>query len=170
MADATDLHALAVSFLDVCVDALDTLLALGLAGAPTRRFVSPGLPALDCCDQLAVHVEAVRESDTTPAGALTTGRRLTLGRVSEATLVATITRCVPSDHSPSAVLLDAAAAQTNADAWVLWNGVVHAVRGGHFLTGCSSVTFDGATAMVPSGGCGGWTFRITPVLEGYRGD
>lgn len=45
MATVDDLHTVALAFLDAATTALD----LTPAGAPGRRYVSPGEPALDCC-------------------------------------------------------------------------------------------------------------------------
>src|SRR3990170_4644070 len=103
-----DLHVLATDFLAACVEALDTIptFAPGLGGAPARSFVSPGLPAFDCCDQLAIHVTGVTDSGTSPSNL--TGRSAYTMKVNVVGLVATATRCIP-------VISDSGAIPSEAD-------------------------------------------------------
>src|SRR5512147_230876 len=96
-----DLHALAEDLLSVVVEALDTIPTYdaALAGAPERAFVSPGVPVFDwvepnfdgvgCCDQVAVHVEAITDAPTSPGG-LATGQKK--AKINHVTLIATVTR------------------------------------------------------------------------------
>lgn len=161
-----DLYALAEELLEASIDALDTipLIASGLGGSPARSFVSPGIPALDCCDQLAVHVQGVSEipvgsSQTHKAGA----------RHNVVTLVVTITRCHSLDVVPPPVAtLQATAAQMDADGWALWNELWNQMRSGDLLTLCDEVFWDGLRALTPSGGCGGWVLTLRAAYEGYE--
>jgi hypothetical protein len=164
-----DLHVLAGDFLDACIDALDTIptYAPGLAGAPERTFISPGRPVLDCCDQLAVHVEALTEMNATGSGQKARhGARTNL-----VTLIATSTRCIPTGTAsapPSPTELTDAAEQLDADAWALWNHVWNMIRADQLFMLCGEVFWDGLRALAPSGGCAGWVLQLRVQEEGYE--
>jgi hypothetical protein len=172
--DPRDLQALCVELLDAAVDSLDTLPDFdpGLEGAPDRRFVSPGQPALDCCSQLTVHSASVGEANTTP-GNLNVGKRNRSARINHIGLVVTITRCIQGlkeagMEATAPEDLEATAVQTNADAWVLWNHLWNMWRSGELFTLCGEVFFDGMRALPTSGGCVGWTMTFRVALEGYE--
>lgn len=173
------LHQFALEFLAECVEALDSIPILvpgqGLIGAPERRFVSPGLPVWDCCEQLAVHAAPMNEADTTPSG-LDAGRRSArFARINHPSFIATITRCVPTAEMsssgsvklPGTVDLTMAARQINADGWALWNRLFNAVYAGRLLTLCDEVFWDAIIPVVPAGGCAGWTVTMRASLPGY---
>lgn len=179
MSSPDALHAFALEFLGECVDILNTIPTLvpgqGLLGAPERYFVSPGLPAWDCCEQLAVHAAPMAEADTTPSG-LDAGRRSArFARINHPSFVATITRCVPTGELtaggtvklPESVDLTMAARQINADGWALWNGLFNRVYAGRLLTLCDEVFWDAIIPVVPAGGCAGWTVTMRASLGGY---
>lgn len=167
-----DLNALCAAFLAACEDALNTISDPGLTGAPARSYVSPGLPALDCCDQLTVDARSVLEDIRSPAGAGSGQRARYSARKNQVALVATVTRCVPviqdTKNPPSVAEMEAAAAQINADGWALWNVLWNLVRSGDLFTLCgdSSPTLR---QLAPSGGCAGWTLQMVVELEGYEG-
>jgi hypothetical protein len=175
MAGPGDLHAFAVAYLDACVEALDTIPNFpetsALLGAPDRRFVSPGIPVWDCCEQLAVHVPLMNEADTTPGG-LDAGKRTNRGYVNSITFLATITRCIPTmddnGNPPTAAALEAKAAQIDADGWALWNHLHNLKASAQLLTLCDEMFFDGILAAVPSGGCAGWTVTVRAAIGGYE--
>jgi hypothetical protein len=161
-----DLDALAHELLDAAVEALDTIpiLAPGLGGSPERSFVSPGLPALDCCDQLTVHVAAVNEHPSGQSNTHKSGARKNL-----VTLVIHATRCHDIETVPPLPeTLEATAEQMNADGWALWNHFWKLMRSGDLLTLCDEVIWDGLRALTPSGGCGGWTLTIRGAYQGYE--
>lgn len=175
-----DLHALAEDLLAVVVEALETIPTYNaeLAGAPERAFVSPGVPVFDwvepafdgvgCCDQVAVHVEAITDAPTSPSG-LPEGQKK--AKINHVTLIATITRCVPASlnfQPPAVADLEDAAAQINADGWALWNHIFNLILAKEFLTACTERFFDGMRAIRPSGGCGGWTLTFRAQLDGYE--
>lgn len=173
---AADLQALAVDLLDVAVDALDSIPAFdpGLAGAPDRRYVSPGTPSFDfsgvtnfCegCEQLTVHIPGVLEF---PQG-LDTHKQD--ARKNLVIFTVTATRCIPVIHNggfPTPTEITAAAAQTNADGWALWNHIWNAIRSGELFSICGPVFWDGLRAINPSGGCGGYTLTLRAEVEGYE--
>lgn len=163
---ASDMHALAVAVRE----AAEEILATTVAGTPERSFVCHGLPALDCCDQLAVNVGAIGEAATAPLTALGAGQRhRSPGRVNLTTLIVTISRCYPSVSDdgvpPSAADQEAAAEALNEDGWALWNGLFR--QGGDLFAACDSVFFDGLVPLPPQGGCAGWVFQIRFELAGY---
>lgn len=167
-----DLHDLAMEYLDACVESLDTIptFAPELGGAPERRFISPGQPALDCCDQLTVHVAGAVDAPTSPGG-LTAGRKAAYGKVNLVLMVATLTRCVPVIEQkkwPTPAAMEAAAAQINADGWALWNHTFNMVASGQLFGICQEVYWDTLNSITPSGGCGGWTLGVRVRLDGYQ--
>lgn len=171
-----DLHALAELILESAAEALDTIPGFdaGLEGAQPRQFVSPGQPVLDCCGQLAVYVTGVGFGDTSPGG-LASGKRHLHGAINHPTFQIVSSRCIPNGFNettgqynpPLAAVLTAAAAQLDADAWVLHNHLYHLQSSGLLLNLCDEVFFDGITAMLPSGGCAGWIAQIRAYLDGY---
>ena len=164
-----DLDALAHDLLDAAVEALDTIPTFepGLAGAPARSFVSPGVPAFDCCDQLTVDVRPITENPLSPSGPGSGQRARFQARHNEVVLVITITRCVPTGPEPLTTDLEDAAAQTNADAWALWNDLWNQVRSGDLFRLCSD-SRPALRPVQPSGGCAGWTMAYQVELEGYE--
>jgi hypothetical protein len=166
--DPTDLYALAQEYLDACVIALDTISAPGLGGAPERRYVAPGVPALDCCPQLTVDVRAVQEDPRSPSGP-GSGQRARYGaRKNNVFMVATIVRCYPTDPIPPNVNeMELAAEQVNADGWALWNEVWNMIRSGELFTLCDDSSPE-LRQLTPSGGCAGWTLSMRVELEGYE--
>ena len=170
--DPQDLYTVAQEYLAACVEALDTIptFSPGLGGVPERSFVSPGLPAFDCCDQLAVHVSGVTDSPTSMS--ISTGRSASTMKTNLVGLVATATRCIPvvSDNGaiPSVTDMEAAAEQINADGWALWNHIYNMIRADLLFTLCGEVFWDGLRSINPQGGCGGYTLSLRVELQGYE--
>jgi hypothetical protein len=176
MADPGDLHVLANAILAAAVDALNSVNAFDatLLGAQDRRFVSPGLPVLDCCDQLTVHIPLINQADTTPSG-LAAGKRHLTGTINHVTMMVTSTRCIPVGTTsaagqftpPTATELAEAARQLDADAWALWNHLYAMQASDQLLNLCDEVFFDGISTLPPSGGCAGWVAQVRAYLGGY---
>jgi len=170
-----DLHALAEELLAAAIESLDTIptFAPALGGAPERSFISPGIPVFDCCEMLAVNVDAVIESDTSPGG-LASGRRATYSRINLPILTVSIVRCIPTvggsqlDEIPNIEDLQAAAEQIHADGWAIWNHIFNMIRAGDLFALCDEVFWQGMRAIAPSGGCGGWTASWRIQLDGYE--
>ena len=165
----TDLHDLARDLLEACADALDTIPTYDatLEGAPSRQFVAPGPVALDCCDQLAVHVGTLVEGDSQPFQP-----KASIARINRVTLVATASRCVPVPDAqmnpPPVAEQEAAAQQINADKWAIWNHIYNLIRDGLLFDQCCDVIWEGITALTPNGGCGGSSLLITVCFDGYE--
>lgn len=162
---ADDLQILAEDVLAASAAILET------TGNPAliRKFVAHGPPALDCCDQLAVHVAQIGEAPTQAGTVLQPGLRHAFARVNLTALMITVTRCHPVlDESlapPTPAELTDAAATLNADAWALWNGLFRAQD--TLFAACDLVFFDGMTPLVPQGGCAGWVMQVRFELGGY---
>lgn len=190
---ADRLFQLCQTILDYAIEALDTLPlidppidGLVLDGAPTRSFVSPGLPATECCadgrplrgstyvkGQLAVWVESQSEMATSPLsppGAQTIRPGVT-GRVNLPLIVVQILRCVPVgtvSKPPSPDALTLAAAQNQADGFVLWEGLWHAQHQFQaFASLCDGMNVQQAQVIPAEGGCAGWMIPIQPVVQGF---
>ncbi len=170
-----DLNTIADLVLQSCAEALDTVHAddASLLGAPSRQFVSPGAPVLDCCDQLTVHVQLINSGQTSPGG-LAGGKSHRYGLLNHVTMLVTSTRCIPDGFdlmgnysAPDPAELDAAAEQLNADAWALWNHLYNLQSSGLLRSLCDEVFLDGVNALVPSGGCAGWLYQLRFALDGY---
>lgn len=168
-AGPTDLHDLANELLDASIEALDTipLYDATLSGAPSRTFVAPGPVALDCCEQLAVHVGAVSEGGSAPELPAAS-----FARINRVQLAITASRCVPVPDShgnpPPALEQEAAAAQINADKWALWNHLYNMIRNGDLFSRCCDVIWGVVTPLQPNGGCGGSRLSITVCFDGYE--
>jgi hypothetical protein len=161
----TDLQDLAEAVLDAAGDILAT------TGNPeiTRAFVSHGPPALDCCDQLAVHVANIGEAATQAGTVLQPGLRHAFARVNLTALMITVTRCHPvldgDGDPPTAAELNEAAAMLNADAWSLWTQLFRMQD--TLFAACDLVFFDGIIPLPPQGGCAGYVMAIRFELGGY---
>lgn len=165
-----DLDVLAHAVLNTAAEALDTIPAYDatLVGAPARRFVSPGQPVIEvgCCDQLTVYVPLIT--------GVAMEERPQLGMIQHSMFQIQISRCIPSGFDdygnykpPSTTALEGPAAQLHADAWALWNHLYWAQSSGLIRSLCDQVFFDGIQAMLPSGGCAGWTAQLRCQLDGY---
>lgn len=159
-----DLHDLALEFLNACIDALDTIPTFDatLAGSPERVLVAPGPVALDCCEQLAVHINPVSEGPSV----------LEFARINNVTFVLTASRCVPvpdaQGNPPPALEITEAARQINADKWALWNHIYNLIEADMLFEKCCGVVWGPLSPLQPNGGCGGSTLAITVCLDGYE--
>jgi hypothetical protein len=171
-----DLYAVAQMILTASAEALDNipLSDPGLEGAPDRAFVSPGAPAIDCCNvgQLTVHYETVSDAPLAPGNAQ---GRLIAGKKIQVGAVIIIARCVTTgdqrlmdiDTLPDPVDMEAAAEQSDADIWALENCLYGLWRSGDLFTLCGEVFFEGARSFF-EGGCAGWRLNIRFSLDGYE--
>lgn len=154
-----------------------------LLGAPTRQFVAPGLPEIECCKpgngiaiqgQLSVHNQSLQEEPTNPLSPslAITQRPGKTGRVNSGSIVVIIARCSPVGdirRPPTPDAWNAAARQTNADAWAIWNGLWRAQSDEDaFAAFCDGVYFDPAQNLAPQGGCVGTVFVLRPIMQGYN--
>lgn len=153
------------------LDVSNTALATTAGGAIDRAFVAAGLPALDCCPQLTVHIAGHALLFTTALGALGPGHRRTAGSVRAVRFMVTVVRCAPvpkSDKSPPSPEAQAAIAEVIAqDAPAIISAVTKADSAGTLFGGrCREFYFDGAASLDPAGGCVGWTISFRASLDG----
>jgi hypothetical protein len=159
-----DLDLLAFDVLTASVAALDSIPGFAgletLLGAPLRQATSPGPPPNDC-EQITVHANVLTEANVSSWAS----------RENLVQLVVTVYRCVPSPLSsmkaPKVASIERAAAQTNADAWALWNHLWNMIRAGCLLRRCRPVTMS-ARALPQQGGYGGWQLTLGAKLDGYE--
>lgn len=173
---ASDLYDTCLTLLQACYEALE----LTPAGAPDRTFVSPGVPAWDCCPQLTVHAGGPAQGDTAPLQPpLQPGHRVGDGMVVNlVAMTATIIRCAPTVETqgqvavfPSALELDAAAQIMLSDCWAIWNYLKTRKREDLlFPPKTREMFFDPAVSLGASGGCVGWEMQFRVQLGGYRTD
>lgn len=155
--------------LDLCAEAL----ALTPAGAPAMQFVSPGLPAFDCCPFLAVSGSSLGVDFTGGAfgPAANAGHAATYQRSNLVGFTVWPIRCAPAQGAngkpPPVANKDAAARTIMSDAWTIWNVIMYAIRNDVIWDGrCSEVYFDQAVPVDPEGGCVGWRIPIRVHLGG----
>lgn len=183
MGRSTDLYDLCQTVLEVAALSLDSIPVDDptLLGAPTRQFVAPGLPEIECCQgqgaiqgQLSVHNQSLQEEATNPLSpTLAISQRPSkTGRVNSGSIVIIVARCSPIGNlrkPPTPAAWSSAARQVTADSWAIWNGLWRAQRDEDaFAPFCDGVFFDPAQNMAPQGGCVGTVFVIRPIMQGYN--
>lgn len=135
---------------------------------PSRRLVTPGLPAFDCCEMLAVQVERVFQHQGEVAQeVLQSIGAAAAATVRGASFAVWILRSVPVMKEsgrmrvapPSADDEEAAAMRILADQQLVWNALIEAQRAGTLAT-CDSMAMDAWTYVGPSGGIGGGVQRV----------
>lgn len=172
MPDPTDLQSLCDAVLAASVAALDTIptFAPELEGAPERTITTSGQPVFDCCPQLSVNASTIREAQTNPLGLGSGTRHKQNFRKNHVGVQVWSARCLPDGSPPLAADLNAAAEQTNADGWALWNYLWNINRPGStdpLVSLCDEFFMDSMTPLLPSGGCTGWLVSLRIELAGY---
>lgn len=162
MAD-TDLYDQAEALLDAC----RTLLGVR---TPEDSYLSPGLPAFNCCPQLTVHVQNASEAAIGPVAGLDAAHRYATARLNMIAYVVTILRCYDqplNGSAPTAAQSATATAEVLADLWILWNGLNHLMNDGVLFRDCGERLFEASQAIDPQGACAGWLLFIRVSLPGY---
>lgn len=168
MASVDDLNTVAQAFLTAATDALE----LTPSGAPGRRYVSPGEPALDCCGQLTVWIQQIADAELNAGtGALSRAKAINRGTQPQVTLFVQATRCVDLKSNtttglPEPAALEEAATAINQDGWALRCHLLSELRHGELAQLCAGAEFLGGSALIPQGGCVGWTFSFRYPVEG----
>lgn len=172
-------------------EALDDLLTFGctaldtipshaetadLDGAPSLRYITAGLPSVDCCPAAWAYAGPLSEAPTSPLRAsLDSGHRSgSYQRVNLPTLNLLVMRCTPSFGTgptdttlPSSAELASVARQVYADGWCLWVEISRAIKSGTLFSRCKEAYLDSGMPQEPSGGCAGWLMTIRINLGGY---
>lgn len=148
--------------------------AAGLLDGIDRAYVAPATPALDCPDQLTVHVNALSRQPTFAAAPLldyAQGLAVQTAAVTTVSFVLTLVRCTPKPagdgSTPSTLDYEAASLELLSDIWTLWHGVPAGVRDGLLWSGCEQLVLGPASPMAESGGMAGWQLGIqAEVFDG----
>lgn len=143
-----------------------------LVGAPSERFITAGLPAIDCCPGMWAYAGTVTPAPSGPSrGALDSWHKSgAYQRVNIPTLNLLVMRCTPAfslDRFPSSDELAAVARQVYADGWCLWVEINRAIKDGLLFERCKEARLESGVPQDPSGGCAGWLMTITVNLGGY---
>lgn len=168
---ATDLYDAASALLDFCTVALEQL----PAGAPERRFVSVGYPAIDC-PTLGVWILPVSPGpfapSTSPGDPFRQGHP---GPVLDlVTYQIQVWRCWPSTadgkaapKAPKPADYDTATEILYTDAWQLWNSIREGVNLGLLGGPCKMARVDQIQPLQPDGGLAGVALIATVQLDGF---
>ncbi len=179
-----DLYEALDELLTFAATALDTIPTFpecdGLVGAPELRYITSGLPSIDCCPAMWVYAGQAAQAATSPARtALDAGHRSgAFQQIRLATLTLMVARCTPSFSTtggevemPSSDQLAAVARQVYADGWALWGEISNAIKTDTLFSRCQEAFLDYGVPLDPSGGCAGWIFSMRVNLGGYpKGD
>lgn len=167
---ADDLVNHALAYLDAVVQALNAT----PAGAPSKQFISPGVPALDC-DQVVVYSPGPIVAPTgVYSGALGADHRFAVAQVTYVRFTAMIVRCAPTQSNrgtpPSAAAQIEAAKVTMTDVWAVWNHINTLVRSSIIFSAdqhCREFAFEPAVSLSIEGGLCGWLIPLHVQVDGY---
>lgn len=142
-------------------------------GPGGRALVSPGLPSIDCCPWLSVHIGGHGVAATNPQGPLGAGRKSAF--VPQVTFVMLVARCMPGLERgakfPAIAALENAAQAVYQDMWAITDAARKADKADTLFGGaCREVEHLGAVPLDPAGGCGGWTIRWRATIEGITSE
>lgn len=144
-----------------------------LDGAPDLRFITPGLPAVDCCPAIWAYSGLIAEASTSPARAALDPlhRSGAFPRINLPTLNIMVARCTPTmsatGEPPSSLEQAAVARQVYADGWALWVELSRAVRDNLLFNRCKELSTDSWVPLDPEGGCAGSLFTLRVNLGGF---
>jgi hypothetical protein len=168
---ALDLLELASELLVQSAEILDSAAdpGNGVPGAPDRRIITVGTPALDCCDQLAVHVVTGYEERTGDQGRIAQG--VACHGMTFVELRVQITGCVPSvddrGNPPSADAINRSAVALYSHGWTMWCGLNNRAGSELFGEGMPkrAITVGPLTPVEEQGGCAGWFVQVAVQLD-----
>ena len=163
----TTLYDYAAELLAACETALGTT----EGGVPAISYVGVANPALDCPEQLTVHVANLALD---PNVGINQDIQLSKAYRSMLTMIATIVRCTPQPKGfnatpPSPAELEALASKVDQDLWAIWNylaGLLCTEPVGIFI-GCSNTRFNVAQPQFESGRSAGWQFSVSTIIPAY---
>lgn len=169
MPGPTDLYDVAEELLDAAADALDTLSAAGLKGAPSRQFVSPATPVFELCDQLTV-TWALTQPDPSQPGQPSGQQKV--GRVNLVTFLIAVSRCAQQPQGKNALpttILSQQSQQVYADAWVVWSAIYWKSRDNTLFGAdrCAVRNLQGGLPVDPQPGVIGSLTTFQTELDGF---
>lgn len=163
--DVDDTYDVACAFLTAAYDAL----SLTDAGPPGRSYVNAGEAPMDCCGELVVWTQTLADQ----ASQIPEPKQLRNGKQPLLTIIVRATRCAPTMKEengrirfPEPDALMKSAKMVEQDGWALWNHISAELRHGALAKVCAGAYRDGATKLIPQGGCVGWTFTFRYPIEG----
>jgi hypothetical protein len=167
----SDLYDTASNLLDFATVALDEL----PWGAPERRFVSIGYPAVDCAT-LAVFVAQTSplpfQPNQSPGDVFRQDHPYPV--LDGVSYQIQVWRCWPSTpggkqvpKAPKPADYDSATRILSGDAWQLWNALRAGVNLGLFGGPCKLVQVQQAQPIQPDGGYAGVALLVTAQLDGF---
>lgn len=158
-------------FADYVLDLVVAHYAAEGVALPTRQYVAPGQPALDC-EQITVHVER----DFTQEGDVVVEVQQAIrGHVGHqllaAVFVISIWRCTPTfddaGNPPTAAALQLSGGEVLQDAIMMSNAILDADNNG--LLGDNLIAILGWTGVEPNGAFAGGFLRVTLGLQRIPG-
>lgn len=171
ISDPTLLYSLGHAALEAVTAELDAAVPFVPAGFTAYRFVSFNEPAWDCCPALSVFVSNLRPSPADTA-------RMVEGRICcpstyQVDLTFVILGCYmtqdPTNASVTAAILNSEAQQLLAIGLVAWSGFICQWRAGNIVEtdpgGCNLLWMSPLDPVGPEGGCAGWRFTVTVLLD-----
>lgn len=171
LGDPTLLYKLGHATLEAVAQSLIAAQPFVPAGITDYRFVSFNEPAWDCCPAMSVFVSNLRTNQADMA-------RTQQGRVCcPSTYLVDVTVLILGCYTtqdPTAgidpVLLNAEAQQLDAIGLAAWAGFLCQYRDGNIVntgpgSGCSLMWLGPLNPVGPEGGCAGWRFTATILLE-----
>lgn len=140
----------------------------------SRAYVALASPALDCPDQLTVHVSGLARQaagGSIPLADYGRGLATQIATVNTCTFVVTLVRCVPTASDagtpPSTLDYEASSLALLGDLWLLWKAIPQGVRDGLLWQGCEQLVLGPALPIPESGGFAGWQVTVAgEVLDG----
>lgn len=170
MGSPLDLYDTAEELLDVVAEALDTLTAAGLNGAPARQVVSPTSPTFELCDTLSVGW-VLTQADPIQPGQPEGQQKV--GRVNLVTFLIAVARCVRQEggrSAPREISLRDQSQQTYADAWVVWSAIYWRSRNNTLFGGdrCQVRNLQGGLPVDPQPGVVGSLTTFQTELDGFN--
>ncbi len=141
--------------------------AVSLVPDISRAYVALATPALDCPDQLTVHIGGLarQPGGDAPLPDYAHGRGAQQATVNVATYVVTITRCIPGGYRggtpPLPTEYEARSERLLTDLWLLWKGIPRGMNDGLLWQQCEQIILGPASAIPESGGIGAWAIPIT---------
>lgn len=169
ISDPTLLYNLGHAALEAVAQSLIDAQPFVPAGIADYRFVSFNEPAWDCCPAFSVYVSNLRTSPSSLAR--TQEGRICCPSTYEVDLTVLILACYTTQDPSVGIdpaLLDAEAQQLNAIGLAAWAGFLCQYRDGNIVdtgTGCNLLWLGPLLAIGPEGGCAGWRFTATILLE-----
>lgn len=158
----------AEELLTLCDEALLTT----PSGTIDRKYVSPGVPAIDCAT-LAVWPSSLGLDTTNPTAPPPSGHRHVYGMLNLIGFgIAIVRDCVPvtgarASDPPLAAALSASAEIISADVWAIWDLIPKRMAEGDLFGGrCTELYMDSALSLPTQGQTAGFVVNVRASVRG----